>query len=79
MIRSVSPSGYSSVVRINLRVGDQIFNVAQLHDKVCLVRNPGNVEPGPAELSIVVDGKEQTETVMLRNGIRAESREVCFE
>lgn len=70
--------GYSAEVRITLRVGERMFDVAQVHNTACYLRNPADVPPGPAELIISVDGRERLKTVMLRDGIRAESPEVCF-
>ncbi len=70
--------GYSAEVRITLRVGDRLFNVAQVHNTACYLRDPADVPPGPAELMISIDGREKRESVMLRDGIRAESPKVCF-
>lgn len=78
MIRNASSTGYSTNVQIRLIVGDRIFDVGQVCDQTCNVRNPVDVEPGPAQLSISVDGNEKVKTVMLPNGIAANSREVRF-
>ena len=78
MIRTTSTMGYSAEVRITLRVGERLFEVAQVHNTACYLRNPADVPPGLAELMISIDGRENLKTVMLRDGIRAESTEVCF-
>lgn len=78
MIRTASTTTYSAEVRITLRVGERVFEVAQVHNTACYLRNPADVPPGPAELMISVDGRESLENVMLRDGIRAESPKVCF-
>jgi hypothetical protein len=43
-----------------------------------MVRDPVDVDPGPAELTISVDGQDEVKNVMLRDGIRSGIREVFF-
>ncbi|MCC7337122.1 MAG: hypothetical protein IT422_18680 [Pirellulaceae bacterium] len=78
MIRNASTTSYSAEVRITLRVGERVFDVAQVHNTACYLRNPADVPAGPAELMISVDGRESLENVILRDGIKADSPEVCF-
>jgi len=78
MIRPTKHSEHSSDVRITLRVGDRSFDVGQVVDGRCYVRNPSDVPPGLAELTISVDDREDTKQVTLLHGIRADSREVHF-
>ena len=78
MIRNASPTGYSSEIRIELRVGDRVFEVGMVHNTACFVRNPADVPPGPAELMISIDGRETLEQVLMRDGMKADSEEVCF-
>ena len=78
MIRLTKRSEHSSDVRITLRVGDRNFDVGQVVDGRCYVRNPTDVPPGLAELTISVDDREDTKPVTLLYGIRADSREVHF-
>jgi hypothetical protein len=78
MIRPVPNTGYSSDVRLTLRVGDRLFDVGQVLPDRCMVRDPVDVDPGPAELTISVDGQDEVKNVMLRDGIRSGIREVFF-
>jgi hypothetical protein len=79
MIRSAHPDGHSSEVRLSLRVGDRVFDVGQVLPDRCMVRNPSDVGPGPAELTISIDGEDEVKQVVLRDGMQTGKREVCFD
>ena len=62
-----SQQGYSSVVKIVLKVGSTSFDVAQVSDDLLILRdNPGFDISGNAELVISVDGVETECHVELR-------------
>jgi len=78
MICRTKHSEHSSDVRITLRVGDRSLDAGQVVDGRRYVRNPSDVPPGLAELTISVDDREDTKQVTLLHGIRADEREVYF-
>jgi hypothetical protein len=78
MIHPVPDTVYSSDVRLTLRVGDRMLDAGQVMPDRCMVRDPVDVEPGPAELTITVDGQDKVKAATLRDGIRLGIREVFF-
>ena len=78
MIRNASPPGYSSEIHIEPRVENRVFEAGMVHNTACFVRNPADVPPGSAELMISIDGRETLERMHMRDGMKADSEEVCF-
>ncbi len=60
---------HSAVVRASLRVGERVFNVAQVGNGYCILRNAELVEPSDAELEVSVDGVVDRWPVHLGRGI----------
>lgn len=78
MIRLPIGNSYSSEVRLTLSVGERLFEVRQSGPDRCLLQEPENCDPGPAELRMSIDGRIQTRSVYLRDGIRSGQQEVFF-
>jgi len=63
-------SGYSSTVKIALRIGDKELDVAQVGNETLILRDdPGSELSGEAELSISVDGEATEYQILLRSSL----------
>ncbi len=60
---------YSAEVRASLRVAGHEFNVAQVGNGYCILRDAHHVPPCVAELRLSIDGEEQLYRVRLEAGI----------
>lgn len=59
---------FSADVRLELRAGGQIVDLASIGPDAVVARLPAELERGPAEIVMTVDGDPVTWQVMLPNG-----------
>lgn len=60
--------GYSATVKLELRVGGQLLEVAQVGADSLILRQPGRLPPGPAELLVTVAGTTEVHPIILAPG-----------
>jgi hypothetical protein len=60
---------HSALVSASLRVGELEFNVAQLGNGFCILRDSAPLPPCKAELRVSVDGVEDRQPIFLDRGI----------
>jgi hypothetical protein len=75
---SDSQVGYSANVRLFLIAQGHRLNVSHLEPNHCRVRNPVEIAPGPAELVIEIDDRQERRAIILDHGITPPSTEVEF-
>lgn len=57
--------GYSSTVALELRCNDEVIDVAQTGPDRIILRECRELPAGPAELSVIVDGRRTTRAITL--------------
>jgi hypothetical protein len=66
-------TGYSANVRLELHVGDQIFELAEIAPDSVYLRKPVALPPSEAEVVMYVDGQRSVWQVDLPDGLSAAS------
>lgn len=64
-------NGYSADVRLQLIVGERVFEVEQVLRDTCVLSAPIDHAPCDAELVMHVDGRRRSWSVALPEGIRS--------
>ncbi|MFQ5734166.1 MAG: hypothetical protein ACE5KM_19695 [Planctomycetaceae bacterium] len=59
---------YSSEVKLWLRVNGEVHRVAKIGPRRLMLRTPCEIAPGPAEITVCIDGREHTQQVLLPYG-----------
>ena len=71
--------GFSSRVRLQLRVRDQLLPVAQVGPDSLILRQTHEIPPSTlAQLLISVDGREETHDILLPEGVKKGSTQAKF-
>lgn len=68
--------GYSADVRLQLIVGERVFEVEQVLRNTCILAAPIDHAPSEAELVMHVDGRRHSWAVELPDGIRRDCPEI---
>jgi hypothetical protein len=71
---TANSSGYSARVEIHLILNGESLNVGQLGPEHCMLREPREFPPSPAEIVLIVDDEETRLPVFLKNGGTATDR-----
>lgn len=79
MNASIPTAGYSSMVRLELVVGDQTLELGQIGPDLIHVRTPVSLPPCDADVVMHIDGRERRWPVRLPDGISSHSRLVRTE
>ncbi len=66
-------TGYSANVRLELHVGQQIFELAEVAPESVFLRKPVTLPPSEAEVVMYVDGQRSVWQVELPDGLSAGS------
>jgi hypothetical protein len=72
-------NGYSSNVRLELRINGRTLQVAQVAPDWCILMDAADHPPCEAELVMYVDDARRTWNVKLPGGISKSSKRVQFE
>jgi len=72
-------SSHSTVFRASLRVGERTFNVAQVGNGYCILRDPERLPPSTAELEVSIDGVVDRQHVYLCNAIDPTETRTAYE
>jgi hypothetical protein len=63
------PDGYSAHVEVYLVIADERIDIAQIGKSSFVLRDPRTIAPStPATLVLKIDGKEEREEIILRDG-----------
>jgi hypothetical protein len=73
MHKPFQPTGHSADVRLELLVGEQTIQLAQLLRDTIIVAAPTALPPCAAEVRLTIDGHETRWPVYLPDGISADS------
>ena len=71
---TANSAGYSAHVEIHLILNGERLDVGQLGPEYCMLREPREFPPSPAEIVLVVDDEETRLPVFLKNGGTASDR-----
>jgi hypothetical protein len=71
---TANSSGYSSHVEIHLILNGETLDVGQLGPEHCMLRQPREFPPSPAEIVLIVDEEEIRLPVFLKEGGSATDR-----
>jgi len=71
-------SGHSADVDLQLVVGGQAMELAQVSPTAFYLREAAASPPCAAELVVIIDGRERRQQVYLPHGISRNSREVKY-
>ena len=66
-------TGHSATVRLELNVGDQVFELAEIGPGTALLRNPVSRPPCEAEIVMHGDGRRRVWRVDLPEGLSTDS------
>ena len=69
-------NGYSALVRLHLKIGDQVLKLGQIGPDRVVLNDPAEFPPGPAEVVKYVDDFERHWQVYLPDGISPQSLDV---
>ena len=72
-MNSVPSSGYSATVRLELHVGNDVFELAEIAPQSVYLRKPVTLPPSDAEVVMYVDGRRRVWQVELPDGLSASS------
>lgn len=75
---TIPSSGYSSDVRLELRINGRTLTVEQTGPGSCLLAEPIDHPPCDGELVILIDGRRHAKRVTLPQGISRQSKRVVF-
>jgi hypothetical protein len=64
-------NGYSADVRMHLTVNGQIVRIGQLGPDFLILDNPPELPPSKGEITVSIDGRLQTWSVRLPDGVSA--------
>ncbi len=70
---------YSADVELSLRIGRTVFPLHKVSPTRAVMRNPVDLEVGPAELVVSVDGNDHVSKVRLPLGASVDSAFVQIE
>ena len=74
MNHSSAKTGHSANVRLELSVGDQVYELAEIGPESIFLRNPVTLPPSEAEIVMHVDGRRRVWRVDLPDGTSADSQ-----
>ncbi len=66
-------TGHSATVRLELNVGDQVFELAEIGPDTVFLRNPISLPPCEAEIVMHIDGRRRVWRVDLPDGLSTDS------
>ena len=73
MNHSTVGTSYSSTVRLELIVGDQTFELAEIGPETVFLRKPVSIPPCEAEIVMHIDGRRRVWQVELPDGLSVDS------
>ncbi len=73
MNHSTVGTSYSSTVRLELNVGDQTFELAEIGPETVFLRKPVSIPPCAAEIVMYIDGRRRVWQVELPDGLSVDS------
>ena len=73
MTQSQVGTTYSSTVRLELRIGEQLFELAEIGPGTIFLRNPVFLPPCEAEIVMYVDGRRRCWQIELPDGLSIDS------
>lgn len=73
MSLSMLGTSYSATVRLELHVGDQIFDLHEIGPESISPRKPVSLDPTEAEVVMYIDGRRRSWQVELPDGLSADA------